>query len=369
MGVGAGQVWDGSRTVARGALVPAAASRRHVAALDGLRGAAVCAVIAFHFGWIRGGFVGVDVFFVLSGFLITAILHAEWTGSGRIDIAAFLAKRGLRLLPPLVLCGSGYAALCVAGGRPEDIAAPGLAALTGAMNYAAAYGLVGENPLGHTWSLAVEAQFYLVWPFLLAWLCRALSARAVVAAVAALAVAVTAWRIAVSLRYGQASVDFTYRALETRADALLIGAALALLVRQGWRCASGAPFALAGLLIVAVLWRVPPGNVAFHAVGFTAVAAAAACVVGYLADPAPSTIRSAFAHPALVYLGRISYGLYLYHYPILSALERSGAGHVAPVAVPVTLAAAMLSYHLVERPLLRVGARSPGTAVPAVMPG
>ena len=342
-----------------------AVSRRHVDALDGLRAVAVCAVIAFHLGGLRGGFVGVDVFFVLSGFLITAILHAEWTRTGRVDCAAFFAKRGLRLLPPLILCVAGTAAYGVVTGRGREIAGPAMAALTGTMNYASAHGLVGENPLGHTWSLAVEMEFYLVWPFVFVALCRRLSERAVLAVMVALAAAAATWRIILSVRDGEASIDLTYRVLETRADALLIGAVLAVLIHRGRRFTSRTLFALAALTLVAVAWRVGPGNLAFHALGFTAVALASAYVVGFLASAGPSTVGSALSRPVPAYVGRISYGLYLYHYPIIQALGPDATVRRALIALPATIAAAVLSYHCVERPILRLRAKRSRPALPA----
>jgi peptidoglycan/LPS O-acetylase OafA/YrhL len=334
--------------------------RRHDAALDGVRGLAILAVIALHFDLIRGGFIGVDIFFVLSGFLITAILRAEIERTGRVDYPVFYAKRLLRLVPALALCLVGVAIYSVVTGTGAAAVSPLLAAATYTMNYAYAYKAVGDSLVGHTWSLAVEMQFYLVWPFLFLLLCRKLSEKGVIAFMAGSALACALWRAIVSARYGEASVDFTYRVIETRCDPLLIGGIVALLVRRGTVFASRAVFALACAFIAAVLWRVPAGKVVFHEFGFGLVGLATAYVVGFLASSGDKAVRRAFEVPALRYLGRISYGVYLYHYPIVEGLRQQGVVHAPLWALPITLAAAALSFHFVEAPILRLKPRAPG---------
>ncbi len=329
-------------------------ARRHDAALDGVRGVAILAVIGLHFDLMRGGFIGVDIFFVLSGFLITSILRNEIEKTGAIDYPVFFAKRLLRLVPALALCLIGVTLYAILTGRVATAIGPVLAASTYTMNYAYAYGVIGDSFVGHTWSLAVEMQFYLVWPVVLLALCRRFEDGVVVAVIAALALACATWRAIVSARYGEASIDFTYRVLETRSDPLLIGGIVALLLRRGVVFASRPLLAAACAFIAIILWRVPAGKAVFHEFGFLPVALAAAYVVGFLASSDDRLVRRTFESPALRYLGRISYGVYLYHFPIVEILRDRGLSHATLWALPLTLGAAALSFHAVEVPLLRL---------------
>jgi peptidoglycan/LPS O-acetylase OafA/YrhL len=146
----------------------------HLRALDGVRGLAVAAVLAFHGGWLRGGFLGVDAFFVLSGFLITALLLTEHAGTGRIGLGAFWARRARRLLPGLlvmlavVLVVSRWLLPADELGalRADALAATGYVANWRLMDRGGGYfaQTAPPSPLQHTWSLAIEEQFYLAWP-------------------------------------------------------------------------------------------------------------------------------------------------------------------------------------------------------------
>ncbi len=167
-----------------------AVTGRHLPALNGLRGVAVIGVVAYHLqlGWAKGGYLGVDLFFVLSGFLITTLLLEEWVGSGRIDLAAFWGRRARRLLPALFLVVAALALYLVCNALFGGPGANGLIDLSGLRGDAIATLLYVNNwhliyahqsyfaqfstpsPLQHTWSLAIEEQFYLVWPLVLLFL-------------------------------------------------------------------------------------------------------------------------------------------------------------------------------------------------------
>ncbi|MCB0971945.1 MAG: acyltransferase, partial [Acidimicrobiales bacterium] len=146
----------------------------HVAALDGLRGLAVLGVLTYHLGHLRGGYLGVDLFFVLSGYLITSLLLAEQRATGRIDLRAFWARRIRRLLPALLVVVAAVGAYAAVAARRVDLAtirADGLATLVYLANWRTiAAGTsywdisLAPSPLQHTWSLAIEEQFYLLWP-------------------------------------------------------------------------------------------------------------------------------------------------------------------------------------------------------------
>ena len=219
----------------------------HLGGLDGLRGLAVIAVILYHGGvrWAQGGFLGVEIFFVLSGFLITSLLVAEWTRSGRISLPTFWARRARRLLPAmfvLVAAVGVYYALAGPAAAVPGLRGDGLATLfyfsnwhqiaTGT-NYFAASGPV--SPFQHTWSLAIEEQFYLVWPpvlVFLIWISRRRwrSARGPLTLLltASIVGAILSTIDIAALFNGGAGLDRVYYGTDTRASGLLSGAALAL---------------------------------------------------------------------------------------------------------------------------------------------
>ncbi|MCB1027849.1 MAG: acyltransferase, partial [Microthrixaceae bacterium] len=151
---------------------------RHRNCLDGVRGIAVLTVVFFHLdlGWMSGGYLGVDVFFVLSGFLITTLLVREWTEHGRIDLKRFWVRRARRLLPAMLVVLGGVALFALFFAEPEqlgDIRRQGIASLFYVTNWARAFDNVSyfdafaaKSPLEHYWSLAIEEQFYVVWPLI-----------------------------------------------------------------------------------------------------------------------------------------------------------------------------------------------------------
>jgi peptidoglycan/LPS O-acetylase OafA/YrhL len=298
--------------------------------LDGLRGVAVLAVVVAH-AWpalLPGGWVGVDLFFVLSGYLITRLMIEERDRTGRVDLRAFYRRRVLRLAPALVLL---LAVLLAVG-----TATPGQAATVYLTNWVLAFG--GDaGALDHTWSLAVEEQFYLLWP--VGFLLLRHRPKVIVGIVAAVVV----WRFA--LAAGGASDYRTYAGFDTRADALLIGCLLAFLPishRLRWA-------AVALLVVVGV--AVPHDNPVMAFGGYTAVAVAAAVVIAAATGP----WAWALSWRPLVRVGRVSYGLYLFHSPIMGWLI---ARHIydGPTLLIVgggtALVAALASYALIERPFL-----------------
>lgn len=334
-----------------------------VRALDGLRGLAVLAVMFHHanFPYLEGGFLGVDVFFVLSGFLITALVVGELETNQRFDLLRFYARRAARLMPALVVMVSVACAvlwLWPQGRlRSDSLASAGwsLAYLT---NYLA---MIVERSLGvfgHTWSLAIEEQFYLVWPPALLAAIRWRGRRGAMAVAVSLALVVALVRAWVWLSTGD--VEQVYFPLHTRADALFVGCFLALamtaapasLVRRvAAGCRWVATAALAGVGVVMVFATVNSGWV--YLVGLPLVAVGSALLVAQIAGDGDSALARGLQWRPLVWLGSVSYGLYLWHVPVFELLKDAMPGlafrYLVVMQFGLSIAAAALSYRLVER--------------------
>jgi peptidoglycan/LPS O-acetylase OafA/YrhL len=348
-----------------------------IGALDGLRALSFLSVLGCHLtlpGMANGG-VGVNVFFVLSGYLITTLLLAERDRNGRIGLGNFYLRRGIRLLPALLALVTFWTAYTLAT-QPGPTRSLELRAVPYVLLYVGNWrrAFDGQGALywfGHTWSLSIEEQFYLIWPILLVIAARWGGRRAVLVTAVAGSVASGALRLA--LWHGTGSVGRIYNSTDTVADQLLIGCALAVLLsmnRERMRrvCRIGA---LPGALVLVALVPIAQWQYFRFTVGYTVVAVAAALVVGYLVLEPRSVAARALASRPLAFVGVISYGLYLWHFPIILAAE----GHLhnrlalAICATAATFVAAYASWVLVERPLLRRGRRGSRTPVPPTTSG
>lgn len=334
---------------------PENAKESYRAGFDGLRAVAVSLVWLSHLDAIHfyNGVIGVDIFFVLSGYLITGVLAQEHAVYGRIKLPSFYARRFLRLAPALwlLLVASLLWYALESRVRPGMLGAIVASALY-FMNYNRIFHWTGEGFLGHTWSLSIEEQFYFLWPMVLVltprrwWL--------LIAAVCA--ASGTAWRI--WLAWHDASANWIYNSLECRIDLLLLGCAVSLagarlhgsaatVIRRAWPLAT---FGLAAILFA------PSGD---HARAMAVMIA----VVGLLSSVLILAIESQLLagwliSPPIVKLGRISYGVYLWHYPLLGLQSFYGfRGFWLLSNIPITLAVAALSFRYVERPLLSVKER------------
>ncbi|MFP5320109.1 MAG: acyltransferase family protein [Acidimicrobiia bacterium] len=346
-------------------------------ALDGVRALAVIAVFAYHaeVGWARAGFLGVDVFFVLSGYLITALLLSERRRDGRIDLRRFWLRRARRLLPAVLvlLAVVAVAVPVLAPDQASRIRADLLAALGYVSNWWLIVGqqsyfeAAGRPPLlQHLWSLAVEEQFYLIWPPVLALAVRHRPHRRLVKPLLA-AAAVSGLLMAV-LFQPYADPSRVYYGTDTRALALLLGAALAAGTAR-WQLVDHLSGPGRGILEVAGVaglaglgWATANVNEfdpLLYRGGFTAVALAAAAVVAAGARPGPPlALGRLLAARPLVWVGQRSYGIYLWFWPVLMVTRPhlDVPLHGAPLlalraALTVTLAA--LSYRFVELPARR----------------
>ena len=341
-------------------------------ALDGLRGAAVAAVLVFHngFAWATGGFLGVSTFFTLSGFLITTLLLAEHERHGGTDLRRFWSRRFRRLLPASWLCLAGVILFAVAVATSAQLVTlrrEVLAALAEVANWQLIHSgtsyadiFTAPSPVQHFWSLAIEEQFYLLFPLAMVGLFALGRRRGNVRRTVALGlvVALGGSLLATFLLRG-APVDRIYYGTDTRSAELTVGALLAVAlhgrrVPRAWVHLVGW-LGLAALGVSVLAWSVVDlGDRWLYRGGFAAFAVVSAAVIlAAIQEQGPA--RAALAWEPLRRLGLISYGVYLFHWPIFLWLTPDRTGlepwPLFAVRVAVTLAVAVGSFFLLERPI------------------
>jgi len=364
-------------------------------ALDGLRGLAVTAVLLYHGGvsWLGGGFLGVEAFFVLSGFLITALLIVEWRRSATIRLGAFWARRARRLLPAL-FCLVAVVGIYQTIAGPSK-AVPGLEGdgistllyfanwheIWAGSNYFATNGLV--SPLQHTWSLAIEEQFYLVWPLALLGLFKlagrrrppGLLAQRRTFAVLFLLSLIGAIASAVEmdiLYHGGTGLNRVYLGTDTRAQPLLIGAALAFAmaafrgqphrnvrkreqVLQVARVLLGVLGAVGAAVLLWAMYAAQGSSDWLFGFGFLGMDVAVAAVIAAAVVLPAAPVARILAVTPLRSVGVISYGLYLWHAPLFLWLDNSSTGlsgvRLLVARLGASFAVALVSFFLVEQPI------------------
>jgi peptidoglycan/LPS O-acetylase OafA/YrhL len=338
---------------------------RHQPALDGLRAVAVLLVMAYHIKLpgFHGGRAGVDMFFVLSGFLITALLLDEHAQTGRIRLRAFYMRRILRLYPALIAAAAlavGLAALRMpifdAGSRALRTTLEGSPfALLYTMNIARAAGWTGGGFLAHTWSLAIEEQFYLVWPPIVLLVMRR-SRPALVGGIALLC-ALTSAVLRAGLYGAGVATSVLFNATFSHVDGIFAGCALgvAWTVRRDIVRRIAHPIAAAGAAIAAIVVIVHGQNM--YTYGFLVVVIATVLVSAHLLTRPESRMSALLSTRAPVAIGKRSYGLYLYHWPIFLFIGADTRPVMLVLAFGSSFAAAWLSYRLIETPFLRMKQR------------
>jgi peptidoglycan/LPS O-acetylase OafA/YrhL len=364
-------------------------SRQSIAyqpALDGVRALAVTAVLLFHarFSWMSGGYLGVSVFFTLSGFLITSLLLHEHEATGSVNATAFYTRRARRLLPASLVCLAAVCILATAGAFEgiSKLRRDVLGALFQVFNWvklasgesyadltAAQAGL--RRPLDHYWSLAIEEQFYWMWPltFLgILWWCR----RRGWSPTQVLVALVVTFTLAAPLIAQVWGPDAAYWATPARVAEILFGALLACIVSArpvAPRAAVLAPIALVTLTAACVLF--PDGHGPAYRGALPLVGAVSALLILGLQVPGP--VRTALSARPLVALGRVSYGVYLFHWPIYVLIDRQAWD--IPMAADlglkwgITGVVATMSYVLIERPVRRSEWLLPGRALAVGLAG
>ncbi|MGH9079127.1 MAG: acyltransferase family protein [Acidimicrobiales bacterium] len=345
----------------------------YMPALDGIRAVSIIGIMANHggFSWAAGGVISVNVFFVLSGFLITMLLMKEWSRQGTIRLRAFWARRARRLLPALfvLLGGIGvYALLFMPGGTQSSVRSDGLSTLVYISNWHQIFSgqsyfaqVSAQSPLLHTWTLAIEEQFYLVWPLVVVAVLKLWRSPRVLLIVTVVAVVASAVEMALLFHPGT-DPSRIYYGTDTRAQDILTGAAAGILLcgrrpassRRARRGASWLAFiAAAGF---AWEWSQIDGTSALpYRGGFLlADVLVVLVIVGVTMAPAGIPAR-ALSFAPLRFVGQVSYGLYLWHWPIFLVLtsERTGLEGWSLFALrcAVTFVIAVISWYLVETPV------------------
>lgn len=350
----------------------------HRPELDGLRGLAILAVLGYHTAphpLLKGGYVGVDLFFVLSGFLITARLLEDHQRHGYISLKRFYLRRVARLAPALLAMLAACCLFAAFKTRPERAGVIYQAVLLTACNVSN-WNWVWRTPLdllGHTWSLSLEEQFYLCWPILLAVLLQLRAdPRRIVGVVLAGIVGSMLIRVVLWQSLGPAAHPAITANPLTRADSLLAGCLVGLFAFSGrlvWSAAGRTTIQLLAWVSAAIYAVVAlVGDLGVSAAYLSGLLAVAGAVgLAALVGAPPPIAARLLSRPPLVWLGRVSYGLYLWHFPMLTIAPR-----MIRSALPVTrqlpcpdwvlafaaaFAVAALSYYRLERPVLRWAAR------------
>ena len=355
-------------------------------ALDGLRAVAVIAVLLFHGGAAvtPGGFLGVDLFFVLSGFLITSLLLTEWQTTGTVSLRSFWSRRARRLLPALLLVVAAvavYTVVAATAGEAGRFRRDALATLfyVGNWNFVgdelSYFEQAGRPPmLRHTWSLGIEEQFYLLWPLV------------ILAGMKVFRLKITGWIVAITggiwvsvllmaALFDAEDINRAYYGTDTRLQGVLVGALAAFVLQKvdlgrvsHWSLTA---IGSTGLLVLMVMITLVHESDGWMYRGGYLLASLAGCAAVVAASGPPDTWFSyILGWPPLVAIGQISYGLYLWHWPIYIVLDPERVGFdglpLLIVRLAVTGVVAFLSFVLVEQPIRHGALKSPNARLGAV---
>lgn len=340
---------------------------KHVPELDGLRGIAISSVIIHHQLTpisLSGGFLGVDLFFVLSGFLITSLLLAEFAETKKISLRYFYMRRLLRLGPALALYLVATLLVAFQTQSVSIIHQLKLIAFTVfyLTNWRMAFGWDSTlDPTAITWSLSIEEQFYLVWPLLLtACLAFKLKRRSITGGLVLITLGIIIYRYALL----EVGVDLTrlYYGSDTRADALLVGCVFGLLHSKKIRLRNNAWLNIAALASAAALGLLIVtsqfGDLFLYRGGFTAVAVLSGMLIYVAANTPPRALSIVLQFAPLVWLGHISYGLYLWHWLVVREVSLYWLGRWEGTAkLALALAIATSSFYFFEKPINRLKSR------------
>jgi peptidoglycan/LPS O-acetylase OafA/YrhL len=339
--------------------------------LDGLRGISILAVLAFHsgelakFNLLKGGFLGVDIFFVISGFIITCLLMKEWNKKDAISLKHFYIRRCLRLLPALFSLLLIYFLIVSLYLSPADAIKAYLTILSVLFYISnwirAYYGTYAMDPLGHTWSLAIEEQFYLLWPVVLTIALRSRISQWLLLTALIATVEVCAFHRAI-LWQGPETMPRLYNGFDTRLDALLIGCFVGLLYSWGKLPSSqwfirvnNVVSSIAVIALIYFMWALTDQSAILYIGGFTLVGISIATILVTLLTTRPSIAVWLLENRILIWIGTIAYSLYLWHWPIFQLIGKINIHWSLRLTLGLFLSflASAISYYFIEQPFLR----------------
>jgi peptidoglycan/LPS O-acetylase OafA/YrhL len=349
------------------------ARKAYLPALDGMRGLAVLAVLLYHgdVSWASGGFLGVDAFFVLSGFLITSLLLDEWMATGTVALRTFWSRRARRLLPALLLvlvAVAVVAAISPAVFDPGRVRGDSVAGLGYVANWRLLFTgesyfdmFVAPSPLRHLWSLGIEEQFYFVWPFLVVGVLRVTrGSLTALTAVTSFLATISAFLMVLIHQPGE-DPSRVYYATDTRAQSLLIGALVVLVAAGRPVLVPAARVVVHGLAIVALaalvwVWATTPDtSTLLYEGGLTVSAVLVALVLVSITQPRAGPLGWVLSQAPIRQIGIVSYGLYLWHWPVYVLMSPARTGldgtSLLLTRLAVSGALATASYVLVEAPI------------------
>lgn len=342
---------------------------KYIPGFDGMRGMAILLVMLFHTGipYFKGGFIGVDIFFVLSGFLITSLLIKEQASTGRINLKHFYLRRVLRLAPALLLLLLTVAisgiALGLKGSSSTDLSSV-LITLFYSANWVRAFNLHPMGILAHTWSLSIEEQFYMLWPLFVIMLLKLVKSKKEIFNIV-FTLSILSWLLRIYLTQSGFPAERIYNGLDTRADGLLIGCLAAIMhnspLQENWfsfgtkryillKNLAFAGFTFPFIILFNISWR----NVnMFYWINFLVEIFTAALILHVISNK-KSLIKKLLTFKPLIWTGSISYGIYLWHDPVYEVMRSYGFSKLSILVLGsiITFAIATASYYIMEKPVL-----------------
>jgi peptidoglycan/LPS O-acetylase OafA/YrhL len=348
----------------------------YIPEFDGLRGFAVTVVMLLHanISFFKGGFIGVDMFFVLSGFLITSLLVREYYRQQHINLKHFYLRRIMRLGPALLVFLAIFACLSffiLDHEKSQSNLIDIFIAIFYFTNWAWVFHIHINPPhfLAHTWSLAIEEQFYILWPIMLITLLKSTRSRISIAIIVTV-LTLASWSLRTYLAVLGSSIDRLYSGFDTRAGALFIGCLLGFVTssdlidkyhpsRLGKILKFTSPLCLIGLLFFCIVVR-SYENIYMYYWGFSVVEILTAIILMDILILQKSLIKLIFSRKLLIWIGKISYGLYLWHYPIFITMRVIGFRGLRLLVIGycISFLVASASYYFFERPILDLKNRS-----------
>lgn len=344
----------------------------YIPELDGLRGISILLVVLYHcgFSFFQGGFIGVDVFFVISGFLITAILIKEGAQTSSLRLGRFYIRRILRLFPAILLAlfvFNVYQYFMVDTQEFRETGMESLYALFYFTNWIRAFDLAPSFLLGHTWSLSIEEQFYLLWPPLILLSLKLKNWRSKLLFLTITLIALSIF-LRIYLLYTGAPAERIYNGTDTRMDGLLSGAVLALLhdrnafafLKKKFPAMVLMILSCLGILVLVLIsfvthWKDPMYYMYYAVlVNFFSLV-----IILQILQSSKNFFHRFLSFKPLVFTGKISYGLYLWHYLILVQLSKVYGDPLKNLwlGVPLSILVAVLSYYFYEKPFLKLKSR------------